>query len=177
MKPFQKQLTVQAIIAGVAVVLFAVFFLLLRANIQHQGDIIESLKERRVTLSSASENLSLLLKDWDQAKLYRDDVNNLVPDKDSLVALSRDFQSLASSRDVSLTFSFGKEQNPSGAGSLGSIEFTSTLTGSANNVLAFLEAVEQEYYSMRIDNLDFSRNTGSGGDTKVFMKGIIFFIL
>ena len=117
----------------------------------------------------------MLIEDWEIARPYRSAVDELVPHKDDLVALSKDMEAIAKESGVSLSFGFQEEQNPKQVGGLGTIGFVATLDGSASDIIVFLQRMEDEYLSMKIDVLDFSLHEGTGA-TKVFMRGEIFFI-
>ncbi len=172
---FKKQLVKQLILVGVVVALFVTFFWLFRVNIAHKLTSIKALTSQRALLSSSAENLSMLIKDWEIARLHRGAVDDMVPHKDDLVALSKDMEAIAKESGISLSFGFQEEENPKQVGGLGLIGFVATLDGSASKIIAFLQRMEDEYFSMKIDVLDFSLHEGTGS-TKVFMRGEIFFI-
>ena len=176
MSVFKKQLTIQIVIASVAVVLFGLFLYLFRANITHQVMLIGQVRANQAILSTSAENLSLLINDWGVAQQYMQQVETLVPHKDELVALSKDFDALARQHNVSLSFSFGEEQNPKNAKELGSIGFTANLGGSMNAITTFLSELEGRYYAMKIDTLDFTFNEGAQR-YDVFMRGKLFFTI
>jgi len=174
MDSFKKQLIRDSVILGVLIVLFFVFSYLFRLNIEHKVSIISDLKNQKAILSQSSQNLSLLIKDWDIAKNYKDAVRELVPRKDELVALSKDLQVVAARNNVTLDFSFGKESNPPGGTSLGSIGFNASVRGSAQNIITFLEDLENTYYAMKIGSVEIVE---SGGGSQASLSGQMFFVL
>lgn len=156
---FKKNLytNIGAIVAIVAV--FVLFSILLRLNINHQISVINDIKTKRGFVSDSSSNLSLLVKQWNFVKDYVQQVSSLVPSKDSLVTFSKDINAIAQKKGVSLTFNFGTESGAATSGTLGSISFSATADGSANNLLAFLQDVENKYYSLKINVLEMSKQS------------------
>jgi hypothetical protein len=155
------------------VALFVLFFILLRLNILREASIISDIKLKKAFVSESAENLSSLVKDWAIVKNYSQQVSLLVPSKDDLVALSKDINAIARQDNVSLSFNFGSESNPTGAGALGSISFTATADGSMANVLAFLKDIENKYYALKANVLELSRP--SSGLTRLSLNGQIFY--
>ena len=160
MSEFKKDLLKNLGITLVILVVFVIFWILFRLNI---------------LLSQSSENLSLLIQDWEVAKNYRDQVSLLVPDKDDLVSLNKDFQIIAQKSGVNLNFSFGSESSPSTSRGLGMIGFSATVDGNESSLFAFFKEIEKSYYSMKINSLDITNTDGKGG-LRMLLSGQIFFV-
>lgn len=172
---FQKDVIIQLSILFSIVIVFYAFYYLFSANIKHQVDIIETFKKEKTELSSSSEDLAFLIQDWKIARQYKDQVSTLVPLKDDLVGLPKKIELFGKEKNISIGFSFGQEQNNKNSDGLGSIGFTSTVQGKRDDVVAFLREIENKYYSMQINVLDFTRDKNSDS-VKLFMKGNIFFV-
>lgn len=170
---YKKNLFINIGIILAAIAVFVSFFILLRLNILHQVEIINDIKSKRAFVSESAENLSSLIKDWAIVKNYSQRVSLLVPSKDDLVTLSKDMNAIARQDNVSLSFSFGAESNPTGAGTFGSIAFSATADGSMDQILSFLKDVENKYYALKVNILEL--NHPSAELVRVSLNGQIFY--
>ena len=177
MPEFKKNILRNGGIVGIIIVLFATFFLLFRANISHQLEIIKELAQRRDTYSHSSEGLAVLIKDWDVAQQYKDRLQILVPKKDDIVLLSKELQARAQKDGVSIVFSFNAESETKlPQGDIGSIGFTATIEGAIKNILSFLNEVEESYYALQIQTFDLSTGiTNNASLSRFFVTGKVFF--
>ncbi|BCX16293.1 MAG: hypothetical protein KatS3mg098_522 [Candidatus Parcubacteria bacterium] len=173
MLDFKKTLIKNLVAVGVAVVIFLIFFFLFRLDINHQVEVIQDLQGRKTALSQSAENLSLLIKEWETAKKYKERVNLLIPPKDKLVSLSNDFQKIAQEKNVNLSFNFGKEADLPSAKGLGSVSFVASLEGSFSGILAFLKEIEEKYYSLKISSFDLM--DGGADRLRININGQVFF--
>lgn len=173
MDDFKKYLIRNGIAVGVIIVVFITFFVLFRLNIDRQLEVITHLKSQKAVVAQSAENLAILIKDWEIVKQWKDQVRKLVPQKDALVLLSKNFQDIAKLRSVSLNFSFGGETNPASQDSLGSVSFTAVAEGKRENLLQFFEDLENKYYSLKIRVLDI---TSQGTFDRAFFTGDVFFV-
>lgn len=169
---YKKTLIKEVIIILSTIGVSILFIILIKLNIIHQQEILTKLRSQRVLLSQSAENLGLLKKDWEIASQYSNKISSLVPTKDNLVLLQKDFQQLALDSGVTLNFSFGTEKN-STQDDLGYISFSATADGSNDNVINFLKRIEEKFYSLKVDVIDIS--TQSNGLIRVLMKGQVFF--
>jgi len=174
MPEFKKHLFRDSVVSLILVGLFVAFFYLFRLNIDHTIENIAGLKNQKSFFSQSAQDLSVLIGEWEIAKVYKDEVAALVPTKDSLVALSKDFQAIAKTYDVSLDFSFGTETNAQSQG-LGSITFSAVASGAIQDVLDFFEGIENKYYAMRIEAVDITASN-RGESSRVAFNGKMFFV-
>jgi len=172
---FKKHVLVELAIIGGIVVVFGGFSYLFRLNIEKKADVVTMLQTKKTLLSGSIQNLSQLVNDWNTARRYTRAVEKLVPQKDQLVALSKDFIEIARANGIALNFSFGTEQNPEGNQQLGSIGFSATAAGSLANILSFFEALESKYYAMQISAIEVTANQEGGRHTAIF-GGKVFFV-
>lgn len=177
MSEFKKNILRSGGIIGIIIVLFAIFFLLFRANILHQLDVIKELAERRNTYSHSSQGLAVLIKDWDVAQQYKDRLQLLVPKKDDIVLLSKELQARAQKDRVSIVFSFNAESETKlPQGDIGSIGFTATIEGAIKDILLFLNEIEESYYALQIQTFDLSTGiTNNASLSRFFITGKVFF--
>lgn len=169
---YKKALTRELIILGVVIAIFVTFFVLFRANINKEAESIANLQSQRSLLIQSTEGLSILKKQWDEARLYKDDVFLLVPSRDDLVTYNNRLKELAASDDVVFTFSFGNEEP--GTGSLDLIAFSATAEGRPGQLISFMEHLEEQFFSIRIDSLDM-RNQERSDAMRLSFNGYVYF--
>lgn len=174
MPEFKKHLIRNIILCVVLIGLFITFSYLFRLNVDHTIANILDLKEKKNFFSQSAQELSVLIEEWEAAKPYQNQVASLVPQKDSLVALSKDFQALAKKNDVTLDFSFGTETNPQSKG-LGSISFTAVASGSVEEIFNFFQDIETTYYALKIGSVDLTASQ-EGKNARASFSGQIFFV-
>jgi hypothetical protein len=156
------------------VIIFGVFYFLLRANIDHQVSVINDIKSKRNFVSQSAQNLALLVKDAPIAQQYAKKISSLVPTHDYLISsFSSDISNFAKRNNVSLSFVFGNE-TPSSGSSLGFISFSATMDGSWESIVNFLNDLENRYYSIKINSMDV--NKVSDNQIRVSTSGHISFI-
>ena len=171
---FKKQLIREGVFALVAVIIFSAFLTLFNLNIKNQVGIINSFKSQRSVLSRSISELSLLIKDWETARNYKDKVAQLVPQKDSLVLVPNELKNLAKSSGLVLGFSFGPETNVQREGDLGSISFTASVEGPIESIANFFSDMESRYYSIKIESFDLSKSI-QDKNVRVMFKGSFYF--
>jgi len=173
---FRKQIMSIGIAIGIISVIFWGFTFLLRANLSHQLVLISDLAQKRETYVASSQGLSVLLKDWSVAQQYAQRVQNLVPKKDDLVLLSKQLESRARQKQISFSFSFNSEgEEKTQHQDVGSIGFSTTMEGSIQNILSFLQDLEKTYYALQIKSFDISHNQSNPSLVRCFITGRAFF--
>lgn len=175
LRSFKQRLIFQIVLIVLVLAVFITFLLLFRANINHQLSIIEDIKSEIFQSSNSVENLSMLIGDWKVVKDYRDAIGSLVPHKDDFVSLPKDIEVMANANNVSTSFSFESEDPSSKNKELKSIGFTLNIRGESNDVISFLEKIENKYHSINISILDYSFDRANG-NAKIFAKGILFYV-
>lgn len=173
MSDFKKKVIIDVLILASTLVVLGVFLYLFRANIEKFSHAAASAKSQRETYANASGQLSVLLKEWDVAKNYKDQIAALVPTRDDLVLLSRQLQDLSVRKGVTLVIMFGDEGKSSDVG-VSTISFNGTIEGPVGHVADFLETLEQDYYAVQIKTSEIS-NQNKGDYVKVFMTGVVYF--
>jgi hypothetical protein len=172
MHDFKEQLIRNLIILAGAILLFVIFFYLIRLNIIHESDAINSLRSKKMSLLNTTEELSYLVKEQQVAQKYQTSVSDLIPTRDNLVILSKDLQKLAKSRNLIFDFNYGKERDAQAQG-LNSISFSFSLEGSIGTINEFLKDIESKYFSIKISNLNIESSDKFGN--KVSVSGDILF--
>ncbi len=177
MPEFKKTILRNGIIVGAIVVIFAIFFVLFRANISHQLEVIKDLAGRRNTYTQSSQGLAVLIKDWNVAQQYKDRLQLLVPKKDDIVLLSKELQARAQKDRVSIVFSFNAESEAKlPQGDIGSIGFTATIEGAVQDILSFLHEIEESYYALQVQTFDLTTGiTNNASLSRFFITGKVFF--
>ena len=177
MTEFKKNILRVGGTVGIVIILFTTFILLFRANISHQLEVVKDLAGRRNLYSQSSQGLAGLMKDWSIAQQYKDRVQLLVPKKDDIVLLSKELQARAQKDRVSIVFSFNAESETKvSQGDISSIGFTATVEGAVNDILSFLNEIEESYYALQIQTFDLNTGVANNASlSRFFITGKIFF--
>lgn len=176
MPDFKKKLIRNFAIIGAAALVFGIFFYLLRANISKQLAQINELGVRRSNYSVSTAGLSMLKRDGDLARSYKDQINAIVPTKDGLVAFSKRLQDAAKSHAVALSFTFGNDIPAQQTGTLRALAFSATLEGDSRSVLAALKDFEENYYALKTATFDLTTDARSN-TVRLFLTGSVFYYL
>jgi hypothetical protein len=175
MSDFKKSLLRNSIIIGVVIVISGVFLFLLRANITHQLSVISDLSKRRTMYLESSQGLATLIRQWEEAQQYTNQLFKLVPKKDEIALLSKELQSLAQEKNISLSFSFGSDEPvKSEKEGISSIGFSATFEGKKTDILNLINSIEEKYYALRIQSFNITAS-GSGDSYRCFVTGQVSF--
>ncbi len=170
---FKKSLYVNLGILAAIILVFVSFSYLLRMSVDHQVSVIQDINSKKSFVSDSSNNLSILIKQWNFVRNYVQQISLMVPSKDNLVNFQRDLNDISQRDGVSLTFSFGSETPSSGAGNLGSIGFSSVINGTQQGILNFIQDVENKYYSLKISSLEMVKTSDTL--SKLSITGQVFY--
>ncbi len=103
------------------------------------------------------------------------DLNTLyaiVPEKDQLINLSKDFQTLAAQARLTSSFAFVGEVPPSD-GKLGAVGFRINLHGALEDFFTFVEKFEKFHYLSLISSFAITRGGERAGD--MLAQGNVYF--
>lgn len=173
MNNFRKRLTLEVIftilIAGV--LLGGVLFL--RNNIVFYRDNIILAKNK---LGELTQNVSLfynLQSQYKEAEGYLNKLNNLVPSYYDLINFNKDLQALATSHNLSYSFSFVGENVKTESG-LGYINFNVVVSSpELDNLLKFLKDLQGFRYFNVVENISFI--TQRDNVISLSIKGKVFY--
>lgn len=157
MTPVQKRIAVQASIALGIVGVLVIGLVFFGFNISNITEKIVAAREELALRTTALQSLATLRADYTtKAQSYLGVLHNVVPHKDELIDLSKDFQTIASASELEYGFTFLGE-NMSTADSLGSVRFGLRLGGTLTNLLEFLDNLQNFRYLVQIESVSIFR--------------------
>jgi|GEM_PF-1388275 len=173
MVSFKKQLTIQLSIALGVLIILSIGLSIFAGSIRTAIDDLASLRADLAFRASSLKSLANLQTQYNRkAKGYSENLTKAVPQKEELIGLSKDFQSLAGLAKVEQTFGFTSE-TPASGGGLGFLSFQSTASGDLLSLSKFLSSIENFRYLTKVESLNISPSEPSS--QKLNIKGKIFF--
>lgn len=162
------QLSISLGVIGALVLVILLFGLQISRLSEKIAATRAELNERSVALNS----LASLRSDFSlKGQSYLNVLYNVIPQKDELIDLSKDFQVIAQEDSLNYGFTFLGETPPSG-NILGSVKFNLSLGGTLSKLLNFLKNMENFRYLISLENVSINR--GSEG-MKMDIRGSVFF--
>lgn len=133
---------------------------------------IQQLREELVARWSSLSMLANLLTTYnDRAERDLAVLERVIPKRDSLLNLGRDLKSLAVKANVEQTYTFVNEISPAD-GSLGYVMFRVSVTGTNEDVRAYLKSLDSFTYLSRFETVEMTR---SGAKASAAVHGKVFF--
>jgi hypothetical protein len=172
MNSFHKRIAVQLSVSFTIIAILVLGILLFGFRINKFSNEIAAKRQELNERSSALQSLASLQSDYStKGQPYLNVLYNVVPQKDELIDLSKDFQVIAQEDKLNYGFTFLGE-TPSSGEDLGAVKFSLNLGGTLNSLLNFLKDMENFRYLVNLDNVSISR-----GATKVEMniRGSVFY--
>ena len=167
---FKKQLTLTISIAAGAAVIFGGFILFLSSDISGKIKEIEYARNTLDFRLQAADSLVILRRDYSEAQQYEPILDTILPTRDQLASFPRELVAGAKNREINLNVSLGEEKQKT-QNQLGTIEFTMSGQGKFDDFINFFKDMETGRYSIRFDNLDFTRQ---GDIFRTLLKGKVF---
>ena len=163
---FQRKLAIQTGIAlgMVGVLCFGVLFF---GNlISTYASEIEILRTEKAEWSTSIESyVSAKTQYENKGKEYEQLLNNVLPEKDNLLDLKRDFQFVASGEGLDLNFSFAGERVKQSS-LIGAVGVALSIEGrSKEDIFSFLERLEKFRYLFSIESVTLQENQDTVGAT------------
>lgn len=172
MPEFKKKLFVNIGIAGGAVILFSIGIIVYGSNIStNSEEIIATRREVSNWAASVQSYFAVRSQYTGKAKEYSEIIQKIIPLKDELINLKKDFQFLASSEKLEMSFSFSGEQGTN-APQLGSVGVNLGVQGDLDTVGKFLKKLEDFRYLMGVESLVFDNREGKSSAS---IRGRVFF--
>ncbi|MDO8557369.1 MAG: hypothetical protein Q7R98_02810 [Candidatus Jorgensenbacteria bacterium] len=172
MTAFQKKLTIQVSIAGVAIILLAIGIAVFASSIGTNGRDLITARSELASRSASLGELASLESQYKKAKDYSLMINGAIPREADLFNISRDFQVLATQAGVNHTFAFTGENSVSGSG-LGAVSFRLQADGDIQGIEIFVKSLEQFRYLTRLESFAVGRTKDGGNNVSI--RGKIFF--
>jgi hypothetical protein len=177
MNNFRKKLIVELSITFVVVGALIGGIAFFGINLSNYADEIVRLRSDLAGKSASLRSLSFLKADYGKAK---DDLNvlySVVPQKDRLINLSKEFQFLVpqsnanqgSRMDYGFTF---VEETAATDQNLGFIRFRLNLSGEFDRLIKFVQTLQNFRYLTAVDSLSINRENLQG---RMVVNGRVFF--
>jgi len=167
---FKNWLIKNSIIAGAIILALILLIFFIKADISGRTAEIKSQRQDLTARLYSLESLTLLKADSKKAEALRANLENSLPTKDSVIGFTKTIENFAKSNGMGFGFAFESE-------TLGTINspsannFTITSSGSFQNFLRFLKAMEQSKYYVNFSYLDLSQKAK---EYSVIIKGRVF---
>lgn len=172
MQAFKKKLFLNIGITVGVVVIFTIGILIFGSNISADSEKIISTRKEVSDWTVSVQSYSAVRSQYTgKAKEYSEILEKVIPQKDELINLKKDFQYLASSEKLEMSFSFLGEQGTN-APQLGSVGVSLTIQGSMEMISSFLQKLENFRYLMGVESLTFDNREGKSNAS---IRGRIFF--
>lgn len=174
MDPFRKKLFLELGIGSGIIAALALVLVFLGTYLGNVSERIAASRTALLERSAAVGSLAGLRETWDsKAEGYLGVLRNVVPEKDTLINVSRDFQSLASQTRTEYSFGFLGETGESESG-IGALTFRLTLRGDLANLFTFIEKFAAFPFLSTIDTFNIERK-GPETRSELLAQGRIFF--
>ena len=149
----KRQLTILIGIGSAIILILAVALFLVGLDINKK---IAQINELRININSrflTTENLSVSRFDMAKFQPYISSLDLFSPNKDQLINLSREFNTIAFQNKVNFSSSFTGE-SPVSKTDLNWIGLNMNIGGNFNDIINFMKAVENSRYSIKLNSLD-----------------------
>jgi len=172
MQAFKKKLFINiGIIAGV-VIIFVVGILISGSSIRANSEKIVAARKEVSDWNMSVQSYSTVRSQYTgRAKEYSEILQRVIPEKDELINLKKDFQYLASSEKLDMSFSFLGEQNTN-APQLGLVGVSLTIQGNLETIGNFFKKLEGFRYLMGVESLTFDNREGKSNAS---IRGRVYF--
>lgn len=145
---------------GIGAILIVPLFagiLFFSSKVENLSEDIASTRRELLARTARLDIFTALRAEYnDRVKGYLSALYALVPEKDQLINLSKDFHTLAAQSRLTSSFMFVGETPPSD-GKLGSVGFRINLRGTLEDFFTFTEKFEKFHYLSLISNFSIAR--------------------
>ncbi len=173
MSNFKKKLFTDIAIGAGAVLIFSIGILFFGSRVSADAEKIAKTRKDVSDGAASVESYSLVKSQYNgEAREYMEVIKKAIPLKDELINLRKDFQYLATSENLDMTFSFLGEQGTS-IPQLGSVGVSLTVQGDLATIGGFLKKLDGFRYLMGVENLTFDNREGKSNASlraKVFFR-------
>jgi Tfp pilus assembly protein PilO len=132
----------------------------LRADISAKADTLSSIHGELIERTKAFESLNSLRMDAKSVAPLFDKLRSILPKRDLLFNVQKDFQSLAQANKLGFNSQFGAE-SPETPDSPGKIRLEMAVQGSYNDILEFVKGIDASPYFINVINMDLVRQGGN----------------
>ncbi len=144
---------------GILVVLTGLI-LYLRSDINAKADSISSIRGDLLSRTELLESLNSLRQNAKDVAAMTSKLQSVLPTRDSLFSVQRDFQGMALKNNLGFSSQFGSEsaETPSSAGK---IRLEMAVQGGYNGILEFIKGIDASAYFISIVSMDLVRQGGT----------------
>lgn len=172
MSQLQKNLLKEVGIALAIILPLLVGVFFFSSQIERFGSEISAARRDLFSRATALGELASLREDYNnKAKRGLESLYAVIPVKDQLINLARDFQSISSQTQLSSSFSFAGETPPAG-GALGHLSFSLDLRGKLENFFAFVAKFERFRYLSLLTSFSISRGVET---SEMMTRGNVYY--
>lgn len=172
MSNFQKKLIIEILIALAVIIALSVGIVIFWKNIGEYSTQIVSLRKQLVSWNKSVQSFVAIRSQYNtKAKEYLNILHNVLPERDALLELRKEFQFLAAGDNLSLNFSFAsnlKTLSPL----IGSVLFNMNLKGDFEKLIEFVKKMDNFQYLISLDNFTVTRGVEA---SESVIKGQAFF--
>ncbi len=170
-KDYKSRLIFNILLATIGVAVFLSLSVWLSLDISRRAGIIQSKKNEVASRTEKLGSLAILKSDFESAKPYFSILENILPIKDQLISLPREFEDLAKTGKINFGAAFPEES----AGSdiePGFISFNFSIGGTYDRILSFIKSAESGRYILNFSSLDISEG---GEGFRGSLSGKVFY--
>jgi len=143
MDALKKKIIIEVSITAFIIVAFTSGIYFFGGKISAYSDEIKSLHLELATRSGTLNSIAALRSEYNsKVKNYFPVLYNVIPVKDQLINIAKDYQFLAAQSGLNLSFMFMNESAAS-ASSFGSLNFRLTINGDFDKLLAFVPTLQK----------------------------------
>lgn len=154
---FKNKLWVNIAIVVLLAAGLSTLLIFIGRNISKKTNQILTIRQELKSRLNAIQSLANLRQQSEQARANFNALQTLLPTKDDLVNIPKEFNELAKTNKIELGFSFGNETATTDS-EPGFTAFNLTLSGSYDNLVKFLKALEKNRFSISFDSLDVTQD-------------------
>ncbi|MFA6364791.1 MAG: hypothetical protein WCW78_00100 [Candidatus Paceibacterota bacterium] len=172
MEVFKKKITIEGLITAIIIIAISSGIYFFASKITAYSNEILALRTELAMRSTSLTMLANLRSDY-IAKAQKDFgvLSSVIPVKDQLINIAKDFQFLATQAGFDSTFSFMNE-SPATSNSLGFLGFKLTFGGDFDKLLGFVKTLQNFRYLSDFSNFTIARGKDK---TQLSVNGKVFF--
>lgn len=167
----RKELTFIISIGLIISLFLTAIIIYLGFDIAGKTDFIKGLRSEVNSRSQIAEALSFSMSDINKAQPYTSMIESFLPNKDQLLGLARDLNTIAVQNNVNLTAGFSEESSKT-ATDLKWIGVNINSEGDYGNLINFMKTLENSRYLIKANSLDMVK--GEKG-FKFSINGRVFY--
>lgn len=157
-KDYKSRMIFNISLPLIGIAVFLSLSIWIAGDISRRAMLIQNKKNETASRAEKLGSLAVLKSDFESAKPYFSILENILPMKDQLIRLPREFEDLAKNHKINFGSSFGEEvaSTPSAPGSIG---FNFAIGGSYDRIVSFIKSAESGRYILNFMSIDISETS------------------